>query len=235
MKAATKKIRELGAKRIVLGGASLGGTVALHDGGARVEHRCRIFALGSSRLWKRRRVARRATLPRPRALRRGRGGCETSRGDAKRLYRASQSPRRELLIVPGSEHRTALYGGPGGRGRPRRRRPPSPAGVLGGRRTRTLAGGRRRVTGARSRSYTRSRSSGTPSCSAQWAQQKMRPSASTEWPMIRQWQWARVPEPGWRTRSYRRRVSRLRLAPRTPCHSRFRKLHRSALHTPFSF
>jgi alpha-beta hydrolase superfamily lysophospholipase len=33
--------------------------------------------------------------------------------DARRLYRASQSPRRQLLIVPGPEHGTGLYGVPG--------------------------------------------------------------------------------------------------------------------------
>jgi alpha-beta hydrolase superfamily lysophospholipase len=32
--------------------------------------------------------------------------------DARRLYRAAASRDKKLLIVPGSQHGTALYGGP---------------------------------------------------------------------------------------------------------------------------
>jgi pimeloyl-ACP methyl ester carboxylesterase len=112
MKAATKKIRELGAKRIVLGGASLGGTVALMTA-AREPNIAAAFSLSAPAVY-----GNAEGLP---AVRRFRApvlfvAAEEDANfaeDAKRLYRASQSPRRELLIVPGSEHGTALYGGPG--------------------------------------------------------------------------------------------------------------------------
>lgn len=112
MKAATKKIRELGAKRIVLGGASLGGTVALMTA-ARESNIAAAFSLSAPAVY-----GNAEGLP---AVRRFRApvlfvAAEEDANfaeDAKRLYRASQSPRRQLLIVPGSEHGTALYGGPG--------------------------------------------------------------------------------------------------------------------------
>ena len=112
MKAATKKIRELGAKRIVLGGASLGGTVALMTA-AREPNIAAAFSLSAPAVY-----GNAEGLP---AVRRFRApvlfvAAEEDANfaeDAKRLYRASQSPRRELLIVPGFEHGTALYGGPG--------------------------------------------------------------------------------------------------------------------------
>jgi pimeloyl-ACP methyl ester carboxylesterase len=112
MKAATKKIRELGARRIVLGGASLGGTVALMTA-AREPNIAAAFSLSAPAVY-----GNAEGLP---AVRRFRAPVlfvaaaedDNFAEDAKRLYRASQSPRRELLIVPGSEHGTALYGGPG--------------------------------------------------------------------------------------------------------------------------
>ena len=113
MKAATKKIRELGAKRIVLGGASLGGTVALMTA-AREPNIVAAFSLSAPAVY-----GNAEGLP---AVRRFRApvlfvAAEEDANfaeDARRLYRASQSPRRQLLIVPGSEHGTALYRGPGG-------------------------------------------------------------------------------------------------------------------------
>jgi pimeloyl-ACP methyl ester carboxylesterase len=112
MKAAATKIRELGAKRIVLGGASLGGTVALMTA-AREPNIVAAFSLSAPAVY-----GNAEGLP---AVRRFRApvlfvAAEEDANfaeDARRLYRASQSPRRQLLIVPGSEHGTALYGGPG--------------------------------------------------------------------------------------------------------------------------
>jgi pimeloyl-ACP methyl ester carboxylesterase len=112
MKAATRKIRELGAKRIILGGASLGGTVALMTA-ARERNIVGAFSLSAPAVY-----GNAEGLP---AVRRFRapvlfvaaGDDENFAEDARRLYRASQSQRRQLLIVPGSEHGTALYGGPG--------------------------------------------------------------------------------------------------------------------------
>jgi pimeloyl-ACP methyl ester carboxylesterase len=112
MKAATKKIRELGAKRIVLGGASLGGTVALMTA-AREPDIAAAFSLSAPAVY-----GNAEGLP---AVRRFRAPVlfvaakedANFAEDARRLYRASQSPHRQLLLVPGSEHGTALYGGPG--------------------------------------------------------------------------------------------------------------------------
>ena len=112
MQAATKRIRELGAKRIVLGGASLGGTVALMTA-AREPNIVAAFSLSAPAVY-----GNAEALP---AVRRFRApvlfvAAEEDANfaeDARRLYRASQSPRRQLLIVPGSEHGTALYRGPG--------------------------------------------------------------------------------------------------------------------------
>ena len=112
MRAATKKIRELGAKRIVLGGASLGGTVALMTA-SREPNIAAAFSLSAPAVY-----GNTEGLP---AVRRFRApvlfvAAEEDANfaeDARRLYRASQSPRRRLLVVPGSEHGTALYGGPG--------------------------------------------------------------------------------------------------------------------------
>ena len=112
MKAATRKIRELGAKRIILGGASLGGTVALMTA-AREPNIVGAFSLSAPAVY-----GNAEGLP---AVRRFRApvlfvAAEEDANfaeDARRLYRASQSPRRQLLIVPGSEHGTALYAGPG--------------------------------------------------------------------------------------------------------------------------
>jgi pimeloyl-ACP methyl ester carboxylesterase len=112
MKAAAKKMRELGAKTIVLGGASLGGTVALMTA-AREPNIAGAFSLSAPAVY-----GNAEGLP---AVRRFRApvlfvAAEEDGNfaeDARRLYRASQSPRRRLLIVPGSEHGTALYGGPG--------------------------------------------------------------------------------------------------------------------------
>jgi pimeloyl-ACP methyl ester carboxylesterase len=111
MHAATKKIRELGAKRIVLGGASLGGTVALVTA-ARERNIVGAFSLSAPAVY-----GNTEGLP---AVRRVRAPVlfvaaeEDSHfaEDARRLYRASATPGRELLIVSGSEHGTALYGGP---------------------------------------------------------------------------------------------------------------------------
>ena len=102
MKAATKKIRELGGKRIVLGGASLGGTVALMTA-AREPNIAAAFSLSAPAVY-----GNAEGLP---AVRRFRAPVlfvaakedENFAEDAKRLYRASESPHRQLLIVPGSE------------------------------------------------------------------------------------------------------------------------------------
>jgi pimeloyl-ACP methyl ester carboxylesterase len=111
MQAATKKIRELGVKRIVFGGASLGGTVALMSA-AREPNIIGAFSLSAPAVY-----GNTEGLP---AVRRFRApvlfvAAEEDANfaeDARRLYRASQSSSRQLLIVPGSEHGTALYGGP---------------------------------------------------------------------------------------------------------------------------
>jgi pimeloyl-ACP methyl ester carboxylesterase len=113
MRAATTKIRELGVKRIVLGGASLGGTVALMTA-AREPNIIGAFSLSAPAVY-----GNAEGLP---AVRRFRApvlfvAAEEDANfaeDARRLYRAAQSSRRQLLIVPGSEHGTALYGGPAG-------------------------------------------------------------------------------------------------------------------------
>jgi pimeloyl-ACP methyl ester carboxylesterase len=111
MQAATKKIRELGAKKIILGGASLGGTVALMTA-ARERNVVSAFSLSAPAVY-----GNTEGLP---AVRRFRGpvlfvAAEDDGNfadDARRLYRAAASRDKELLIVPGSEHGTALYGGP---------------------------------------------------------------------------------------------------------------------------
>jgi pimeloyl-ACP methyl ester carboxylesterase len=112
MEAATKKIRELGGKRIVLGGASLGGTVALMTA-AREPNIVAAFSLSAPAVY-----GNAEGLPAVRSFRApvlfvAAEEDANFAEDARRLYRASQSPRRQLLIVPGSEHGTALYRGPG--------------------------------------------------------------------------------------------------------------------------
>jgi pimeloyl-ACP methyl ester carboxylesterase len=110
MHAATKRIRELGAKKIVLGGASLGGTIALMTA-ARERNVVGAFSLSAPAVY-----GNAEGLP---AVRRFRGpvlfvAAEDDGNfadDARRLYRAAASRDKELLIVPGSEHGTALYGG----------------------------------------------------------------------------------------------------------------------------
>jgi pimeloyl-ACP methyl ester carboxylesterase len=110
MHAATKKIRELGAKKIVLGGASLGGTVALMTA-AREQNVVGAFSLSAPDVY-----GNVEGLP---AVRRFRApvlfvAAEDDgdfADDARLLYRAAASRNKELLIVPGSEHGTALYGG----------------------------------------------------------------------------------------------------------------------------
>ena len=110
MLAATEELRRLGAKKIIVGGASLGGTAALMTA-ARARDVVGAFSLSAPAVY-----GNLEGLP---AVRRFRGpvlfvaATEDSlfAEDAQRLYRASQSPHRQLLIVPGSEHGTALYGG----------------------------------------------------------------------------------------------------------------------------
>jgi pimeloyl-ACP methyl ester carboxylesterase len=111
MHAATKKIRELGAKKIILGGASLGGTVALMMA-ARERNVVGAFSLSAPAVY-----GNTEGLP---AVRRFRAPVlfvaaeddSNFADDARRLHRAAASRDKELLIVPGSEHGTALYGGP---------------------------------------------------------------------------------------------------------------------------
>ena len=111
MHAATKKIRELGAKKIILGGASLGGTVALMMA-PRERNFVGAFSLSAPDVY-----GNTEGLP---AVRRFRApvlfvAAEDDADfaeDARRLYRAAASRDKKLLIVPGSEHGTALYGGP---------------------------------------------------------------------------------------------------------------------------
>lgn len=111
MRAATKEIRELGAKKIILGGASLGGTVALMMA-PRERNVMGAFSLSAPDVY-----GNTEGLP---AVRRFRApvlfvAAEDDgdfADDARWLYRAAASRDKELLIVPGSEHGTALYGGP---------------------------------------------------------------------------------------------------------------------------
>jgi pimeloyl-ACP methyl ester carboxylesterase len=111
MRAATKEIRELGAKKIILGGASLGGTVALMMA-PRERNVVGAFSLSAPDVY-----GNTEGLP---AVRRFRApvlfvAAEDDgdfADDARWLYRAAASRDKELLIVPGSEHGTALYGGP---------------------------------------------------------------------------------------------------------------------------
>jgi pimeloyl-ACP methyl ester carboxylesterase len=111
MHAATKKIRELGARKIILGGASLGGTVALMMA-ARERNVVGAFSLSAPAVY-----GNTEGLP---AVRRFRApvlfvAAEDDGNfadDARALYRAAASRDKQLLIVAGSEHGTALYGGP---------------------------------------------------------------------------------------------------------------------------
>jgi dienelactone hydrolase len=111
MRAATQKIRELGAMKIILGGASLGGTVALMTA-ARARDVVGAFSLSAPAVY-----GNAEGLP---AVRRFRApvlfvaAAEDSHfaEDARQLYRAAESQDRKVLIVSGSEHGTALYAGP---------------------------------------------------------------------------------------------------------------------------
>jgi dienelactone hydrolase len=111
MRAATEKIRRLGAKKIIVGGASLGGTVALMTA-ARAPNVVGAFSLSAPAVY-----GNAEAVP---AVRRFRGpvlfvaATEDSHfaDDARLLYRAAASREKELLIVPGFEHGTDLYGGP---------------------------------------------------------------------------------------------------------------------------
>jgi pimeloyl-ACP methyl ester carboxylesterase len=111
MVAATEELRRRGAKQIIVGGASLGGTAALMTA-ARARNVVGAFSLSAPALF-----GNLEGLP---AVRRFRGpvlfvaATEDSlfAQDARRLYRAAVSREKELLIVPGSEHGTDLYGGP---------------------------------------------------------------------------------------------------------------------------
>jgi pimeloyl-ACP methyl ester carboxylesterase len=111
MLAATEELRRLGAKKIIVGGASLGGTAALMTA-ARARKVVGAFSLSAP--------AEYGNLEGLPAVRRFRGpvlfvaATEDSlfAEDARRLYRAAASRDKKLLIVPGSEHGTALYGGP---------------------------------------------------------------------------------------------------------------------------
>jgi pimeloyl-ACP methyl ester carboxylesterase len=111
MLAATEELRRLGAEKIIVGGASLGGTAALMTA-ARARDVVGAFSLSAPAVY-----GNLEGLP---AVRRFRGpvlfvaATEDSlfAEDARRLYRAAVSGKKELLIVAGSEHGTALYGGP---------------------------------------------------------------------------------------------------------------------------
>jgi pimeloyl-ACP methyl ester carboxylesterase len=111
MRAATQKIRELGAKKIILGGASLGGTVALMTA-ARERNVVGAFSLSAPDVY-----GNAEGLP---AVRRFRApvlfvAAEDDghfADEARWLYRAAASRDKKLLIVAGSEHGTALYAGP---------------------------------------------------------------------------------------------------------------------------
>ncbi len=111
MHAATEELRRLGAKKIVIGGASLGGTAALMAA-ARERDVIGAFSLSAPAVY-----GNAEGLP---AVRRFHApvlfvaAAEDSHfaDDARRLYRAAVSREKELLVVPGSEHGTDLYGGP---------------------------------------------------------------------------------------------------------------------------
>jgi dienelactone hydrolase len=110
MLAATKKLRDLGAKRIIVGGASLGGTAALMTA-ARARNVVGAFSLSAPTAY-----GNLEGLP---AVRRFHGPILFVAGagdirfadDARLLYRAAASSEKELLIVAGREHGTDLYGG----------------------------------------------------------------------------------------------------------------------------
>jgi pimeloyl-ACP methyl ester carboxylesterase len=107
---ATEKIHELGAKELILGGASLGGTVALMTA-ARVRNVVGAFSLSAPAVY-----GNAEGLPAVRRLRApvlfvAAEDDANFADDARRLYRAAASRDKKLLIVSGSEHGTALYGG----------------------------------------------------------------------------------------------------------------------------
>ena len=111
MLVAAERLRDLGARRIIVGGASLGGTAALMTA-VRARNIVGAFSLSAPTSY--------GDLEGLPAVRRFRGpilfvvGAEDSRFvlDARRLHRAAVSSEKELLIVAGSEHGTELYGGP---------------------------------------------------------------------------------------------------------------------------
>jgi pimeloyl-ACP methyl ester carboxylesterase len=110
MLAATEKIRELGAKKIILGGASLGGTIALMTA-ARERNAVGAFSLSAPAVY-----GNAEGLPAVRRFDRpvlflAAEDDSNFADDAERLFRASASRDKKLVIVPGSEHGTALYRG----------------------------------------------------------------------------------------------------------------------------
>jgi dienelactone hydrolase len=111
MLAATEEVRRLGAKKIIVGGASLGGTAALMTA-PRARNVVGAFTLSAPAVF-----GNLEGLP---AVRRFDApvlfvaAAEDSHfaEDARLLYRVAASREKELLVVAGSEHGTDLYGGP---------------------------------------------------------------------------------------------------------------------------
>ena len=112
--AAAKLARSLGARRVVIVGASLGANAVVAAGAAirpPVDGLVSLSAPGTFRLDA---VAAAKRLTVPALFAAGQvdeGGIYA--GDARAMYAADSAPGKELVIVPGARHGVALVAGPG--------------------------------------------------------------------------------------------------------------------------
>jgi len=110
--AAVAKIRALGARRVVVGGASMGATASLAAAPALRPPAAAVISLSGPALF--------GSLDAEPAVRRSRtptlfvaaADDDGFPADAQRLYRESPAPGKRLAIVSGAFHGTSLFDGP---------------------------------------------------------------------------------------------------------------------------